>query len=233
MRWVALIAMTLAVGVGGLFGANFPVEFIRLTDRITIHRSYELYEGMKTPSNGLIVEGESGVLLIDTAWNNEETKQILDYIRNKIQKNIDAVLITHFHSDRAGGIGALLENHIEVSMTKETAELLRRNLSYKKIVFGGQTIAGLSLDVEYFGPAHSHDNITVYFPNDKVFFGGCLVKSLNSTSIGNTTDADVKNWPRVIERMAKTYEDAEIVVPGHGDPGNRALFTHTLELLRR
>ena len=46
-------------------------------------------------------------------------------------------------------------------------------------------------EIYYPGPSHSKDNLMVYFPDKKLLFGGCAVKSMNSKSLGFTGDADL------------------------------------------
>ena len=232
MKKIAIVCVVASFSVYNLFATNFPVEFIKLTDKITIHRSYEMYNGIKTPSNGLIIENDNSVLLIDTAWNDDETQQIVEYVKNTINKTIKSIIITHFHSDRAGGIKAINPKNINIYMTTETAELLHTNIPYQRITYGEQTITGLNIDIEYFGPAHTKDNIVVYLPNEKILFGGCIIKSIDSTSIGNTSDADVKNWPNLIKTIIQKYKNAKVIIPGHGEAGNYTLLTHTLDLLK-
>jgi metallo-beta-lactamase class B len=65
-----------------------------------------------------------------------------------------------------------------------------------------------------------------------VLFGGCLVKSEESSDLGFVGDADLAHWPVAIEAVRARYPDAAIVVPGHGAPGTRRALERTLELLK-
>jgi metallo-beta-lactamase class B len=87
------------------------------------------------------------------------------------------------------------------------------------------------VNVFYPGPSHTIDNVVVYFSKRKILFGGCMIKSLDSKDAGNTADADMKQWPRSVEKIQEKYKDAKIVVPGHGNYGDTALIKHTIELL--
>lgn len=90
----------------------------------------------------------------------------------------------------------------------------------------------MTIEVFYPGPAHTVDNIIVYLPEHHVLFGGCMVKSLSSRTLGFTGDADLESWPSSLENLLRTYPDAKLVVPGHGRPGGLDLIRHTLDLLR-
>lgn len=68
------------------------------------------------------------------------------------------------------------------------------------------------------GPAHSPDNVVVWFPDSRILFGGCMVKAHDS--VGYLGDASLEHWPLALDRLRAL--DATWVVPGHGrrfDPG--------------
>ena len=83
------------------------------------------------------------------------------------------------------------------------------------------------VEVYYPGPSQAPDKIVVYFPREKVLFGGCMI--LGGDQIGNTSDADLKNWPEAVRKLKQF--DAEIIVPGHGDRLDAGLIEHTIALL--
>jgi glyoxylase-like metal-dependent hydrolase (beta-lactamase superfamily II) len=95
------------------------------------------------------------------------------------------------------------------------------------------TIGDEDIDVYYPGPSHTRDSVVVWFPKRKLLFGGCMVKALESTNLGNTADADVPAWPAAIRKVQKKFGDAQVVVPGHGDHGDTRLLGHTLALLKQ
>jgi len=88
--------------------------------------------------------------------------------------------------------------------------------------FGGQ-----SLELYYPGPAHSPDNLVVYFPNRKILFGGCMIVGWDQ--IGNTTDADLAAWPASVRQLEQF--DFDVLIPGHGNRLDPGLLSHTLALL--
>jgi glyoxylase-like metal-dependent hydrolase (beta-lactamase superfamily II) len=76
-----------------------------------------------------------------------------------------------------------------------------------------------------------NDNIVVYFPGHKLLFGGCLVRANTAEGLGYVIDSDLDNWDDAVKAVAKRFADADVVVPGHGEPGGRGLLSHTLTLL--
>jgi len=89
------------------------------------------------------------------------------------------------------------------------------------------TFAGESVQVYYPGPAHSPDNLVVYFPERKLLFGGCMI--VGWEAIGNTSDADLQAWPASVRNLSQF--EFEIVIPGHGERFDPGLIDHTLALL--
>ncbi|MFN2153249.1 MAG: metallo-beta-lactamase [Anaerolineales bacterium] len=89
------------------------------------------------------------------------------------------------------------------------------------------TFAGESVQVYYPGPAHSPDNVVVYFPERKLLFGGCMI--IGWEAIGNTADANLQAWPASVRNLSQF--EFEIVVPGHGERLDPGLIDHTLALL--
>jgi glyoxylase-like metal-dependent hydrolase (beta-lactamase superfamily II) len=100
----------------------------------------------------------------------------------------------------------------------------------KKLSFGAE-----SLILYYPGETHSPDNITVYYPEKKILFGGCMIKESSAVNLGNTDDANLGMWPASIERLKAKYKDAnvKIVIPGHGKAGDLSLLDKTLELCKK
>jgi len=91
-----------------------------------------------------------------------------------------------------------------------------------ELAFDGATVA-----VYFPGASHTRDNVVVYFPAQRVLFGGCMI--LAGDSAGNTADADMDAWPDSVRRL-KQFE-CDVLVPGHGDRYDPGLLDHTLALL--
>lgn len=212
------------------------VELNRVKDNIWVHTTYADYNGNRTPSNGLIIETSDGMVLIDTPWNNEQTKELIKLTKGKFNKDFSLAIITHAHEDRIGGIDILLENKIDVRCTALTAELAEK-YGYKKPTsaldsYTNIKVGDVAIELFYPGEGHSADNIVVWFPKDKVLFGGCIIKSMDSERLGSTTDANIEQWPISLHKVLEKYSDADLVIPGHGKWGSIELIKHTLELLK-
>ena len=201
------------------------------------HVSYKRYpDGGYFPSNGLIVAGPDGALIIDTAWDAEQTARILDWVEVNVGA-ARALLITHAHDDRMGGIAEADRRQLPSYALSETVQRAREGgwPPIQHAVPSAFRLEAFGVPGELFfpGPAHTVDNATVWLQETQVLAGGCLVRAAEATSMGNTSDADLKAWPRAIAILQERYPRARIVVPGHGEPGGPELLAHTRDLLER
>jgi glyoxylase-like metal-dependent hydrolase (beta-lactamase superfamily II) len=214
---------------------------------------------------------DSEVVLVDTPYTYEATKELVEWIRGFTGTQTKFTAInTGFHFDNLGGNQYLAEQGIPIYGTSKTADMIQKrgeksrtwflqslqspkdkkyydaykDLAYipptelielnineeKKLSFGAE-----SLILYYPGETHSPDNITVYYPEKKILFGGCMIKELSAANLGNTDDANLDMWPASIERLKAKYNEAnvKIIIPGHGKAGDIRLLDKTLELLKK
>ena len=211
------------------------VELTKVSDNIWVHTTYSDDNGIRTPSNGLIALTSNGVILVDTPWNDEQTEELLMMVSDIFKKDIKVAIITHAHEDRIGGINTLMKYDIDVRSTGRTAlEAEKSGLLKPQPSLDLEpafTIDDTEVEVFYPGEGHTADNVTVWFPQDSVLFGGCLIKALDSQDIGNVEDANLEEWPSSVLNVMDRYAHSVIIVPGHGIWGDSDLLGITLELV--
>lgn len=207
-----------------------------LNERVFVHTSFtEISNWGKFPSNGLIYTYGSEAWLLDTPMADSLTIKLLDYLEKEMSLTIVGFIPNHFHDDCTAGMDILKKHNIPSYCFYKTNELHTEE-PYCDHVFRKDTtflIGNLKIETFYPGEAHSPDNIVCWLPQEKVLFGGCMVKSATSETLGNLSDANVKQWPESIKVLLKKYPDAPWVIPGHGNLGNTDLLHHTLELLTK
>lgn len=225
----------LAIGASIAIGDNLTVT--RLSDNVYLHVSRKELPGIGLyPSNGLLVVAPGGAILVDTAWTNEQTRQLIQWTESTLQTKVRELIITHSHDDRMGGIDAAIAHGITTRAFVHTGELAaKQGLTAPQKLFGPQAafdLYGERVEVFFPGAAHSPDNVVVWFERSKTLVGGCMVRAAAATDIGNAASADPVAWKTSIVNVIERYPTVERVIPGHGEPGGRELLLHTAELLQ-
>ena len=187
-------------------------------------------------ANGLLAQIEGGLLLVDTAWTDEQTEALLGWVKTGPRLPIQMAVLTHAHPDRMGGLGALRTAGIPAGALDLTVTKAKQSGAAPDVLFtAGQQLLRDPRGFELFypGAGHTADNIVVWLPGPRVLFGGCLVKEAAASGLGNVAEADLSSWPRAVQAVILRYPAAAMVVPGHGAVGSLAALGHTLELLRQ
>lgn len=215
------------------------LQVVPLTDTVWRFVSYQDQGGDwgRVPANGLIVVSGEIAALIDTPWTDEQTRLVFRWAEDELGTKITAVVPTHSHGDCLGGLGAAHQLGARSYGHETTAEFTREDGNpAPETTFEDRlevTVGERHLELRHLGAGHTVDNIVVWIPDDKILFGGCLVKSANSTTMGYVDEADLQAWPETIAKVLAEYGDAAWIVPGHGAPGGAGTLQRTLDLIER
>ncbi len=214
------------------------LRVVPIADGVWMHTSWRLLPGgVRFPSNGLLVREGDHLVLVDTAWGEEPTRELLDWAERSLKLPITRAVVTHAHDDRMGGAPVLATRGIPFWSHPLTGpRAAKQGWPQPRPLTGLTTpdssIMQGSIEIFYPGPAHTVDNLMVWIPAARVLFGGCAVKDLRSQTLGNVADADQADWPLAVRRAQERYREAVLIVPGHGAPGGLELLQHTLGLCR-
>nr|XP_002120065.1 uncharacterized protein LOC100178022 [Ciona intestinalis] len=80
-----------------------PARVIDVTDGVYCAIGYGI-------GNMIMVEGTDGVIIIDTTESNDAGRAAYSALREKSNKPLKAIILTHFHADHITGARALLED---------------------------------------------------------------------------------------------------------------------------
>jgi metallo-beta-lactamase class B len=182
----------------------------------------------------LVVDGGEAAL-IDLPWNDSQANTLIEHLTNVMGARLRYAIPTHHHDDNLGGLRAAHAHGADSYSLARTIELARDDgAELPRHGFAESldlSVGSIRLELRYLGAGHAEDNFVVWIPDRRILFTGCLVKAADASSIGNTDDADLEAWPRTVERLRAEFPEAELIVPGHGEPGGFELIDRTLELL--
>jgi metallo-beta-lactamase class B len=241
---ITAIAMAFFIGIGFLpateenrIRITDNLELLPVSESVYIHVSYHDLRNYKHVSaNGLVYVDQDKAFVMDTTWADEEAQALINWLLKK-KITIQGVVATHWHIDCMGGLDAFHKAGIGSyghELTRETAR--NKKLPVPQNGFTESLflrLNGKTIQLYYPGPGHTKDNIVIWLPDEKILFGGCLLKALEWKGLGFIGDADLGKWPSTLEMLLKKFPDSCIVVPGHGRPGDLSLIHHTSELLKR
>ncbi len=212
------------------------LQLQHIVDSIFVHISWHKSpKGYRFPSNGLIIVKNGEAIMVDSPFTNEKTERLYNYLKNKMGIKVTQQIAGHFHADCMGGIAFLHEKGVYTiagSLTCKTCK--QKDMIVPKESFKGKkeyTFNGKKVVCQFLGGGHSFDNIVVWLPEDQILFGGCMVKNIKATGMGNLSDATVDEWDDTLVKLQEVFPSAKWVIPGHGEIGGKELIAHTIDLV--
>ncbi len=208
----------------------------QITENSFEHTSFkQTHDFGNVPCNGLIVRNSNEAIVFDTPTNDQNSEELIKWIKDVLHCKINAIIPTHFHDDCLGGLKVFDENVIPSYAYFKTIELAKENnLVVPKNSFRDSLtlkVGDETIIAKFFGEGHTKDNIVGYFPSENIMFGGFLIKELDAGK-GYLGDANVIDWSGTVERFKKEYPNVKIIIPGHGDYGNKKLLDYTIKLFK-
>jgi metallo-beta-lactamase class B len=226
-----------------IFYITGHLELVKLTDHIYISEDYFYFR-----ENSVVYIGNKGVTVLSATWTPETAKLLADKIHQITKNPITAVINTHFHLDRVGGNSYFKKIGAKIIASKMTAELMQKTWdarvrsaqkdypNYPSIPFIAPDVIfedkyeleNGKIQVIYFGPSHTEDDAVVYFPQEKVLFGDCILKE----KLGYLGDANLTEYPKTLARIKKLA--IKTIISGHWSPiHGPELIDQDLELLKK
>lgn len=221
------------------------IPFISFAEQVITKVSDDIFtftKGSVIDSNTTFIVSNEGVLVIDTRPNPDEALKVLKEIRKVTSKPIKYVINTHFHGDHVFGNQIFAEasaiiahKNVRLFLEGETGKehlgafkkmgipgledtrIIIPDITYHKgldIIFGR-----FNLQVRYLGKGHTDSDTIIYLPDEKILITGDLIFNGKIPFAGH---AYISEWIKRVEELEKF--DVRIVIPGHGDVGDRAMI---------
>jgi metallo-beta-lactamase class B len=181
--------------------------------------------------NSMVYVGDTSVTVIGATWTPNTAKQLVTEIRKISSAPITEVIDTNYHPDRAGGNAYFKAIGTEIVATEITQEQMVRGwddviqftrsafpaypalplVLPDKIVNSDFTLQDGRIRGIYLGPSHTQDGLFVYFPEEKVLYGNCILKE----KIGNLKYADLVEYPKTLRKLKVLNLGYDTIIAGH------------------
>lgn len=206
----------------------------KVAEHVYQHTSFlQIQSFGRVGCNGMVVYDKGEAIVFDTPADKDASVELIDWVAQNLKCKVKAVVPTHFHADCLAGLEEFHKRGIPSyanNLTIELAQLKQHAIpgnGFDKLL--ELKVGEKNVFVRYFGEGHTKDNVVGYFPEEKVIFGGCLIKEAGA-GIGNLEDANVGVWSSTVAKLKEEYPDAKVVIPGHGKAGGTELFDYTIRL---
>jgi glyoxylase-like metal-dependent hydrolase (beta-lactamase superfamily II) len=213
-------------------------SFTEVADRVWVAR-HEWYD-----VNITAVEGESGVLVVDTHASPEAARETIDALRRVTRRPVTALVNTHDHFDHWFGNAAFSEEYGDLPITAHEAcvELMSTSgpavqqeaaswtdprspeVARAPLVAAGRSFSSAStvdlgdrvVELVHPGRGHTAGDLVVRIGDVDVLLAGDLVEESGDPSFGS--DCYPLEWPRALDLVLSLVGPGTVVVPGHGAP---------------
>lgn len=198
---------------------------------LTVHQIrgniYEV-EGGSGANCGFFI-GEKEVLVIDAKMSPESARQMLAEIKKLTSNPIKQIIITHSDGDHVNGLPGfpsdvtVISHHqtrkdMDEAFKEPQLRLFLPSLTFSRemnLYSGNKTI-----NLFYFGPAHTSGDIVVYFPEEKVVFIGDLFFRGRDPLIHRQKNGSSFGLVKYLKDVLKL--DADVFANGHSEVASRA-----------
>jgi metallo-beta-lactamase class B len=192
---------------------------------------YVVEDEFYAKENSMVYVGEKSVTVIGATWTPDTAKQLVIEIRKISNAPITEVIDTNYHPDRAGGNAYFKAIGTKIVATDMTREQMTRGwddvVQFTRASFPNYPALPLVLPDEthtsdfalqdgpirsiYLGASHTPDGIFVFFPEEKVLYGNCILKE----KLGNLKYADLTEYPKTLRKLKALNLGFETIVAGH------------------
>ena len=210
--------------------ANSPVTVQLL--RGNIH----LLEGLG--GNILVFDGPEGKLMVDAGISVSQ-KKIMESLSGISTKSTKYLINTHWHFDHADGnewlhhAGATIIAHANTKKNlSKTITVKDWNYTFKPhvkaglpaVVFQKEHILKFNkseVKLQYYPPAHTDCDISVYFPAADVLHVGDTWWNAHYPFIDHDSGGNLDGMINACTQNLAMSTDKTLIIPGHGAVGNR------------
>lgn len=203
---------------------------------------------MGSGANIVVLSGNEGKFLVDSGIKPSKEK-LQEALNNLSPSPLKYVVNTHWHWDHTDGnewmhaAGASIIAQINtLKHLAETTHVDDWNWTFDPVPAGARptilvdnekefTFAGDTIKVEHFGAGHTDGDVVVYFEKGDVMALGDAFWNGNYPFIDNEDGGSVNSAIAFANKIIDHTTDKTILIPGHGQVGNRAQLIEFRDML--
>ena len=205
----------------GRQGGGAPGGGIKSIEKV----ANNLYSIFGNGGTTVVYLAEKGVVLVDTKLANNG-QAILDQVKSVTDKPITHIINTHTHGDHNGSnvffpatVEIVVQENTAANMQKMPAfqeaankhGLADRNFKDRMTLLSGND----SIDLYYFGAAHTNGDAFVVFRNARVMHTGDAFANKGQPLIDRGNGGSGVAYPDTIAKVASSVKNVDIIVNGH------------------
>jgi len=178
---------------------------------------------------GYLIQPE-GIVVIDTQWK-EQSEHLIKELQSQSSAPFPFLINTHHHGDHTSGNIAYkgLAQHIlahenskinQMNSAKKNgneADQLYPDITYKDR--WQQQVGDETIDVRYWGPAHTNGDSTIHFQKANVVHCGDLVFNRKYPYIDKSAGAMIESWIDILQLLQTNFDNDTIFIFGHAGDG--------------
>ena len=244
--WMTLVGCELALGVATASAQSMPPKLVGAGVWFLEGDAHAGY------SNSIVIEMDRYLILVDPSYPGR-SRELLKEIPMISPKPVRYVFDTHAHGDHAYGnslwtragaktmafVGVVEEMdryeperwRSAVAKREDMKSLGESDVQRPSIIIRDNrfVLRDRTREVDFLslGWGHTRGDGWVWLPKERVL---CTGDAAVNGPRNKLWDADVANWPRVLDKAAALQP--KIVLPGHGDAGGVEIVTGQAQFLR-
>ena len=239
---VARLALVLLLSIGASVAA--PLLPVRVSENayafIADNSDVSLANRGRIGNAGFII-GPEGIVVIDTGVSFRHGQAMVAAIRRVSKLPISLAIITHAHQEFLFGAAYFQAKRIPIFTHVKTAQLMQsrcenclhhlketlgitemrgsRVVVPDQLVDGSEfiSVAGMSLELRYFGWGNTPGDLLVFERNNGVLFAGGVV---DVGRVSELRDSRVQEWKSILGQLNEL--PVKHIVPGHGPIGDKS-----------
>jgi len=213
------LGLLLAAGVyvRGQGGPPMPskLDLVKVKDDLfVIHNAF-------VPGNVTALVTNEGVVLVDDKFEVDHDN-IVAMVKTFTNQPIKYVINTHHHGDHTGGNAKMAAMSVQLIASERARQLMVEGglPGAPTMTFADRAfvhLGGKTVELYWFGRAHTSGDIFAYFPADRALATGDAFTQGSATPqlIDYQGGGSAKEWPNTLDGALRL--DFDTVIPGHGD----------------